>query len=526
MAKFQSRLSTRLTATTAFVLLGTVLFSASTHSQSDSSAIKVPDTLQLPKSFVNQLVRQPDNDQRLLSALRQFERIDLDGNGISQEDLDRKDLMNAARTRSTVVQRYIAYDLDADGVVSREELTNAILWKNRGAMSRSGGSASARLRMKQRINRQLEPFERADLNRDDQLDMSEVFELAKSQAATQLEQLSERRQYTLEGSIMSLDFNADGVVSEQEFIAAISKLTPESTMGTRASPAVRVVEPGCAVPQVKSDEKLVLVGAYDGAQISSVTILGQDKSTWAAEAHVKKGKDPLYVMLTSYQPVVWKFTGATSRIRRVVLSSLFEANKGVAGSGLTGVEKSKVSFVTGTKCLQHFYKRGGLKEAQAKAKVRDVTGREPDYVLVQRSVTVANLPDGPIEKNVRDNRSGVRIKVRKVGEVDSQKLRVSRSGPMKIDASEVVSQKPAVDYEVLPGRAGLAQLLKDGKIEHIDRRTYRIKQKIHVPAGLFGGNGVKFLLPKGVPEPVGDLGHSCLFSEETGRTTGRGGTCR
>jgi hypothetical protein len=224
-------MSTRLTATTALVLLAAGLFSAGAHSQSDSSGIKVPDTLQLPESFVNNLISQPDHDQRLLTAMQEFERIDLDGNGISQEDLDRKDLIEAARTRSTTMQRYVAYDLNADGIVAREERENAIIWKNRRSRSRSDSSTSERLWLKQMLKSLLEPFEKADLNRDDQLDMSEVFELAKSQADTQLQRRSGRRRYTLEGSIMSLDFNSDGVVSEQEFIAAISSLTPESTKG-------------------------------------------------------------------------------------------------------------------------------------------------------------------------------------------------------------------------------------------------------------------------------------------------------
>lgn len=520
MAKFQSTISTTLTATTALVLLGAGLFSASAYSQSADSEIIVPDTIQLPKNFVKRLTKQPDLDRRLLTALQRFERIDLDGNGVSQEDLDRKELMEAARSRSTTVQRYVAYDLNADGIVTRDEMENMIIWKSRRNLSRAGSSTSARLRMKQRLKKKLEPFDKADLNGDDELTASELYGFAKSQADAQRERRGDGRQFTLEGSIMSLDFNSDGVVSEQEFIAAISKLTPESTMGRRVKAAVRVVEPGCAIPQVKSEEKLVLLGAYGGARMSSVTILGQDKLTWTAEAFIKKGEEPLYVILTSYQPIVWRFTGATSRVRKVVLSSLFESNKGLAGSGLTGVEKSKVSFVTGTKCLKHFYKPGGLKEAQAKAQVRDATGREPDYVLVQHGVAVANLPDGPIEKVTRDNRTRVRVKV------GSQTLPVSPPEPMKIDASKVVSQKPAVDYEVLPREAGLAQLLDEGKIEHIGRKTYKILQQIRIPAGLVGGHNVKFLLPKGVPAPVGDPGHSCIFSEETGRTSGGGGHCR
>lgn len=496
------------------------MFSASTHGQSADSEIIVPDTIQLPKSFVNRLIRQPDADQRLLTALQQFERIDLDGNGITQEDLDRRHLMDAARMRSTYVQRYLAYDLNADGIVTREEMENTIIWKSSGNMSRSSNSASARLRMQQRLKKLLEPFEKGDLNRDDVLDASEVFELAKNQADTQLQKRSGRRQSSLEGSIMSLDFNSDGVVSEQEFIAAISKLTPESSTGQRANSAVRFVQPGCVVPQARSDEKLALFGVYEGTAVSSVTILGQDKPTSAAEVFIKEGKEPLYVVLTSYDPIVWKFLGATSRVRTVVLYSAVGSNTGITGSGLTGLDKSRVSFVAGRNCLGYFHRTGDLKEAKVKAQVRDLTGAEPDYVLGHYKVGFVTLPDGPVEKLTRNHQPPARSKL------NFGLLRFAPSGLMKFDASTIVSQQPANDYEVLPQEAGLAQLLDEKKIERIGRGTYKIKQKIHIPAGLAGAHSVKFLLPKGVPAPIGSPGHSCVFSEATGRAIGRPEFCR
>ncbi|NNJ77473.1 MAG: hypothetical protein HKP56_20200, partial [Anderseniella sp.] len=264
MPRVRSRLSSKLTMTTALALLGAGLFSASTHGQSADGEIIVPDTIQLPARFVKRLTNQSDHDKRLLMALQQFERIDLDGNGVSQEDLDHKDLMQAAQVRSSTVQRYVAYDLNADGIVTREEMQNVITWKDRRKLSRSGSSTSARLRLKQHMKRQFEPFEKADLDGNDELTASELLGLARSLADVQHERRSMKRRHTLEGAIMSLDFNSDGVVSEREFIAAISSLTPDSTMAQKPKKAIRIVEPGCVTPQVQSDEKLVFVSSHNG----------------------------------------------------------------------------------------------------------------------------------------------------------------------------------------------------------------------------------------------------------------------
>jgi len=54
--------------------------------------------------------------------------------------------------------------------------------------------------------------------------------------------------------------------------------------------------------------------------------------------------------------------------------------------------------------------------------------------------------------------------------------------------------------------------------------TYVILKPFVIPAGLNGGHSVCFILPKGVPAPTGDLGHSALFNLGTGKCEGI--TCR
>ena len=47
--------------------------------------------------------------------------------------------------------------------------------------------------------------------------------------------------------------------------------------------------------------------------------------------------------------------------------------------------------------------------------------------------------------------------------------------------------------------------------------TYVILKKITIPAGLYGGNSVDFILEKGVPLPNGKLGHARLYDLSTGK---------
>lgn len=54
-------------------------------------------------------------------------------------------------------------------------------------------------------------------------------------------------------------------------------------------------------------------------------------------------------------------------------------------------------------------------------------------------------------------------------------------------------------------------------------RTYVVVEPFAVPAGLLGEWGSRFIVPKGVPLPTGDLGHSVILDTSTGECTGR--TC-
>jgi len=49
---------------------------------------------------------------------------------------------------------------------------------------------------------------------------------------------------------------------------------------------------------------------------------------------------------------------------------------------------------------------------------------------------------------------------------------------------------------------------------------YTILKKITIPKGLYGANAATFFLPKGVPFPKGNLGHSSLYDFNTGKCYG------
>lgn len=101
----------------------------------------------------------------------------------------------------------------------------------------------------------------------------------------------------------------------------------------------------------------------------------------------------------------------------------------------------------------------------------------------------------------------------------SEFRRFNPGGVADIQADQVLAPGLVEDYVVLPGHAGLLQLMNEGRIERLLDGIYLIKKPIaRFPAGLTGSGSVTFMLGKGVPMPAGSSGHSCVLSEETGKS--------
>ena len=131
------------------------------------------------------------------------------------------------------------------------------------------------------------------------------------------------------------------------------------------------------------------------------------------------------------------------------------------------------------------------------------------------SITAVRLPSAIAATS---NRNDARTPKGFDGGTWREARRYIPAGIFQIAAEEVrgrgISFQP---YDILPGQAGLAQLAGSGELKRISN-GYRIAKPIaHYPAGLHGAEMTNFLLARGVPEPAGDPGHSCVIDEATGQ---------
>jgi hypothetical protein len=91
-------------------------------------------------------------------------------------------------------------------------------------------------------------------------------------------------------------------------------------------------------------------------------------------------------------------------------------------------------------------------------------------------------------------------------------LRFQSAGLVQVNPASVAGAR-AEAYQVLPGYAGLAQLVGRGSLQVMDNGDFRVRSAIpRYPAGLTGAHAVRFQLAQGVSAPTGAPGHSCVVA--------------
>ncbi len=259
----------------------------------------------------------------------------------------------------------------------------------------------------------------------------------------------------------------------------------------------------CSLPKLIPGSKLVLYGTNSGSRQATVSLAGDvGEATNVADVVVEPGDEPLYVVLTSYNSMLWRFSGDTNRVVKVVATAIRRADNsgaGLGGSGVTGVPKERVAFLPSVRCLPYFTKLDTIEEARTRGTLAEMVGVQPDY---KGAVGVTDSVSIPSMKAKEPQRSA------------------PWDGLPVIDVKpeEVVAVVPVKRFDVMPGKAGLDQLLERGNIVRLAGDSYKIVRTFpRFPTGLTGGIQPKFLLGTGVEMPGGSSGWACVVSEETGK---------
>jgi hypothetical protein len=474
-----------------------------------------------------------------------FQQYDKDGNGIEEAEIDSFERVQTAMNRAGIASQNLRFDLNGDLRITREEVTE-VFETQQGRYRRAGQMNEAQKKqMQRRFDQQIAQIFKPDLDGNGVIEGSEIYAPAFDQGRNEDYM---QPAFAFVRVLLKADPNNDGKLTEAEGSLLLSQSLDgvdddiAKAMAEKQSDEANGIRNTCPKFEVAKDSTFVVFGAYEGTSLSSVSVAGQDTTTHAATLMIEEGQTPITLVVASYSPMIWRFTGATNRLAKVIISGgLTENGEGKVAAAVSGLDRSKITFLAAGECFNYFHDPKSSEALITKAVLRKITGKEPDALLGGYEVDAVKLPSGkgteqdlsPEQKQALVNESGAQHytvgkdgKLAQISEApergasmggaEGELFRFNPTGLMDFKLDELVSNIKPEKYGVLPEHAGLMQLQAEGKIEPMpgDRGGWKIKAKIRFPTGLNGAHSTSFFLPKGVPEPDGKPGHSCVFSEE------------
>jgi hypothetical protein len=429
---------------------------------------------------------------------------------LTQDDIEGASEIVEAQGRSGLLTMFFAADLDGDFAVTITEWQKVM-----AAQPYDVGSGR---------------FDKWDTDRDGVATLKEAYAAANASVSLRAPPLDPMLALS---TFMALDAARDGALTASELEQAGREtfsrydadndgvLTPaerkrfaEEQRKHRQGQYQNVAAASCGLPKAVPEEKVFFVSGYEAAALSTVTTAGQDRETHTAEIFIEPGNERLFIIATSYTPMIWRVTGAVERISHFVT--------GAGGrAGVVGLDSDRVTFASLATCIPAWTSAEKITDGRINA-INKAIGSASSGIFSAYTLAKVTLPSAAsLQPNIQPRRTKPIVEFAWGPLQPTQNAAIkalkqfSPGGVITIDALSVLSSVRAEDYDVLPQEAGLAQLIQEDKIELDPRLGYVIKQAIpRFPAGLSGAHAVRFVLQHGVPMPAGKPGHSKVLTME------------
>lgn len=476
------------------------------------------------KAATEIIIRQNGGRTDLLGLLSQIlTSFDKNRNGLDRDDIDAAKAIEEAGWRARAAGAILIYDLDGNLIVTREELERYY----RYAMNHNNDPSqeSYQYGLQSFLGRILEN----DANQNGSLEGTEI--TAGVNTGRQPEREIFRNRLNFADELLKSDLNGDGRITEQEALQILASFAGEIKLPERRSPSQTIgstTSGKCPDLRPNPDSPLLLLSTIDGSAIPTVTVVGQEGRTSATTIDIAKGGPSFSLVLVSYEPMIWIFTGDTERLIKANIAVEQPASPNVA-AGAVGLQKEKVEFFQAKGCIAAFENAYDSRATQSIRAFESALGRRAKMAMGLGSATGVVVTDQAVLQKTAEPFDEVAARLQGLTAFDNTfGMDVKNwypAGVKPLKPADVVSESHVESYEVLPGRMGMIQLLSNGSIEVGPDRKYYVTRQITLPAGMIDPGRIDLRLKPGVPPPKGNPGQSCIF-DSTGKTLVAGrGTC-
>jgi hypothetical protein len=271
----------------------------------------------------------------------------------------------------------------------------------------------------------------------------------------------------------------------------------------------------CLSAPVPPAEEFVAAAVFKGETLANVLITPGYLST-IVHVDVAPGAKPITVFLGG-TGLIWDFDGDVDRVRRVVVIPDSVAVRGIAAD--------RVDFSLAG-CRFYPKRRSGSPDDHSGSSfgLSTTFGRAPDHDVHQYSVDRLNLPDGTFSS--RRPSGPPTLRIRSGSDPESDLRLYYPAGFRELDVRTLTSPTTFTVPATHPGEAGLVQLLRTGAIRRarpdevrawLDGASRPFRSKLSPDFRFSTGfdfvisrevelpvqGGQSFLVPVGVPEPMG-----------------------
>ena len=555
-------------------IAATILTTITTTAAADSSIDVLRDEalITIQQSFNH---RDPSVESLLERIGWRFDWADIDGGGISASDEAIARQADAASERRQIVTNFLFHDMNGDNVVTLDEFRTRDRISN--FLSNSGGRLreypghehlAQKFASKLKRDRYARPGEILFDEETTSLTLDEVLERALTIHPAVPDTPTEK-----DHPFLKLDSNGDGITTREEALSSIVSLLNEFDIDRSQSFSkkqtamfadlareaaqrkkerffvaltehrVAELDDICKLPKVTEAVQSLWFGSRTPRATATITTDKVD-ATRFAELTIEEGDTPLYLVVESQSPTIFRITGKIDRLKNVIAFNQ---------SAVVGVRPEIVSTAS-TECMKAIQQIS--RTARNSNPMSALFGQDIKNKVWVPYPSRVSLPSGSndIESQL-DGQMTLAVDS-KAGPVWRDFLRFSPSGLIDLKPSDVVSRKDFHKPELFPHFAGLARQIETGALELLSEETplidhegnagiagagggvgmhrdeiyyavdfddvvrgrprhrIRIKKAIKLPEGLGGARQVIFVLPEGVPEPIGDLGRSEIIADE------------